>query len=223
MHRIGGSNSGIVPLPSQCFVPGSRSCCCKAFSAGWNLVAALSRTGGRLHCPALLQSRLLVWGASLNSSETTFAGLNYHQLLIANQTGVPQTITKYWTIQIRDKRQGRESQADWDKIPTFAVCLNASPKPILCALPLFRTKLWANSQILCPNVQMSKASEMYDVPLSTWQGAAQSEDEYLAARGEFCFQWIFPEPELTGQLSPRCVSCFRTPSCSTCSIMLNFF
>ena len=122
-----------MPLPSQCFVPGSRSCCCKAFSAGWNLVAALSRTGGRLHCPALLQSRLLVWGASINSSETTFAGLNYHQLLIANQTGVPQTITKYWTIQIRDKRQGRESQADWDKIPTFAVCLNASPKPILCA------------------------------------------------------------------------------------------
>ena len=61
-----------MPLPSQCFVPGSRSCCCKAFSAGWNLVAALSRTGGRLHCPALLQSRLLVWGASINSSETTY-------------------------------------------------------------------------------------------------------------------------------------------------------
>ena len=170
-------------------------------------------------CIALLCFRVDSW-----SEAPHLTHLKLHLLastIINSWQQIKQRVPN-WPIQIRDKGQGRESQAGWDKIPTFGICY-LSPKPILCALPLSRTKLWANSQILCPNVQMSKASEMYDVPLSTWQGAAQSEYEYVAARGEFCFQWIFPEPELTGQLSPRCVSCFRTPSyscsCSTCSKM----
>ena len=69
MHRIGGSNSGIVPLPSQCFV-------------------AASHTVKPPHCVLwvadTMQCNIRVGDALLNSSETTFAGFNYHELMTAN-------------------------------------------------------------------------------------------------------------------------------------------